>query len=100
VSNESRPAREPVLKRMFFGSPERAERDDKVLQYIIHRVKEDADLHNVLREDYVRRNLSESEIDRLINDFELVHAAREHLWQMFRSGELGGWRRDPDDDRR
>jgi hypothetical protein len=88
VPNEDEPTREPFLKKWFFGSSARAEREEKVLQYIIHRTKEETPLHDVIRENYVRRNCSQEEIHDLVNDPEFVHACRKHLWQVFRSGEL------------
>jgi hypothetical protein len=88
VPNEDEPTREPFLKKWFFGSSARAEREEKVLQYIIHRMNDETPLHDVIREDYVRRNCSQDKIHELVNDPELVHACREHLWQTFRSGEL------------
>jgi hypothetical protein len=78
-----------LLGQVFFGgNPSRAEREEKVLRYIIHRIDEDADFHEVLREPYVRRNCSESEIGEIQSNPELIHAARQHLEQTFRSGEL------------
>jgi SepF-like predicted cell division protein (DUF552 family) len=75
--------------QLFFdGNPSQAEREEKVLRYIIHRINEDADLHEVLREPYVQRNCSQAEIDEIESSPELVHAAREHLEQTFRSGKL------------
>ena len=83
------PTREPFLKNMLFGSPNRAEREEKVLRYVIHRTNEETSLHDVIgEEDYVRRNCSQDEIHGIVNDPELVHACREHLWRTFRSGEL------------
>ena len=82
------PTREPFLKKWFFGSSARAEREEKVLQYIIHRMNEETSLHDVIREDYVRRNCSQHKIHEIVSDPELVHACREHLWRMFRSDEL------------
>ena len=83
-----------VFGQFFFGSnPSRAEREEKVLRYIIHRINEDANLHEVLREPYVQRNCSQAEIDEIESNPELVHAAREHLEQAFRSGELDPKRR-------
>src|SRR5215217_2417504 len=75
VQNQDEPAREPVLN------------------YIIHRMNEKAPLHEVISEDYVRRNCSRDKIHELVNDPEFVHACREHLWQTFRSGELDPGRR-------
>jgi hypothetical protein len=77
-----------VFGQFFFGNPSRAEREEKVLRYIIHRINEDTDLREVLREPYVQRNCSQVEIDEIQSNPELVHAAREHLEQAFRSGEL------------
>jgi hypothetical protein len=88
VPNEDEPTREPFLKKWFFGSSARAEREEKVLQYIIHRMNEETPLHDVIREDYVRRNCSQDKIHELVNDPEFVHACRERLWRTFRSGEL------------
>ncbi len=88
MPSEDDVAREPLLKKMFFGEASHTEREEKVLRYVIHRMNQDVRLHEVIREDYVRRNCSESEIDRIVNDPELVHACREYLWGTFRSGEL------------
>ena len=79
-------------KRMFWemlfsGSPHKG-REEKVLLYVIHRIKEGASLQEAMHEDYVRRNLTESEIGEVICNPELVHAARERLEQAFGSEEL------------
>ena len=75
--------------QFFFGTnPSRAEREEKVLRYIIHRIDEDAELHDILEEPYVQRNCSQIEIDEIRSNPELVHACREHLEQTFRSEEL------------
>ena len=80
--------------QFFFGTnPSRAEREEKVLRYIIHRINEDADLQDVLREPYVQRNCSQAEIDEIESNPELVHACREHMEQVFGSGELDPRRR-------
>ena len=77
----------------FDGNPSRAGREEKVLRYIIHRIDENADLHEVVREPYVRRNCSQGEIDEILSSPELVHACREHMEQLFSSGELDPKRR-------
>jgi hypothetical protein len=74
--------------QLFLSSPAQVEREEKVLQYIIHRIDEDADLQEMLQEPYVRRNCSQAEIEEIMSSADLVHAAREHLEQTFRSGEL------------
>ena len=82
-----------LFGQFFFGNPTRAERQEKVLRYIIHRINEDADLREVLREPYVQRNCSQVEIDEIESNPELVHAVREHLEQAFRLGDLDHKRR-------
>ncbi len=84
-----------VFGQFFFGDPSRAEREEKVLEYVVHRINEDADLHEVLREPYVQRNCSRVEIDEIINNPELVQAAREHMEQAFGSGVLAPWQGRP-----
>jgi hypothetical protein len=74
--------------QLFLSSPAQVEHEEKVLQYIIHRIDQDADLHQVLQEPYVRRNCSQAEIDEILSSADLVHACREHLERTFRSGEL------------
>ena len=89
------PEQRPFLERLMFGRRHgpRAQREEKVLQYIIHRVNEDADLHDVLQEPYVLRICSQDEIDEIVMDPELVHHCREHLEHIFASGELDPKRR-------
>jgi hypothetical protein len=84
------PEQQPFWERLMFGRQHgpRAQREEKVLQYIIHRVDEDAGLHDVLQEPYVRRNCSQGEIDEIVMNPELVHHCREHLEHVFASGEL------------
>ena len=89
------PDQRPLLERLVFGRQHgpRAEREEKVLQYILHRMDADADLRDVLQEPYVRRNCSQVEIDEIIMNPELVHHCREHLEHVFASGELAPKRR-------
>jgi len=85
-----------VFGEFFFGgNPSRAERDEKVLRYVIHRIVQDAVLHDILQEPYVQRNCSQVEIDEIQSNPELVHAAREHMEQAFRLGELAPGYRPP-----
>ena len=78
-----------VLRQFLFGSDlSRAWREERVFRYIIHRIDEDAELHEVLEEPYVQRNCSQIEIDEIRSNPELVHACREHLEQIFRSEEM------------
>ncbi len=75
------------VERLFGGSYH-DEREEKVLQYIIHRVRDGAELEEVVEEEYVRRNLSQVEMDAVTSDPELVHEARERLELAFESDEL------------
>jgi hypothetical protein len=78
-----------LLGQFFFGGhPSRADREEKVLRYIIHRMDEDGAFHDVLEEPYVRRNCSQEEIEEIRSYPELVRACREHLEETFSSGEL------------
>jgi hypothetical protein len=92
MSMEDERFRASPLRKIFLGSHVRAEREEKVLQYVIHLTNEGAHLHDVIREDYVRRNCSQAELEKIVSDPELVHACREHLWWTFASGELDPFR--------
>jgi hypothetical protein len=74
--------------QLFLSSPAHVEHEEKVLHYIIHRIEQDADLHEVLQEPYVSRNCSQAEIEEIVSSADLVHACRGHLERTFRSGEL------------
>jgi hypothetical protein len=52
-------------ERLVFGREHgpRAEREEKVLRYVVHRRDEEAHLHDVLREAYVRRHCTQEEVD-------------------------------------
>ena len=70
------------------GEGPEAQRKEKVLRYIVHRLKSEASLREVLQEEYVRRNCTQPEIEEILINPELVHAAREHMEEDFESGEL------------
>ena len=70
------------------GEGPKAERKEKVLHYVIHRLKGEASLREVLEEEYVCRNCTQPEIEEILLDPELVHAARGHMEETFHSGEL------------
>jgi hypothetical protein len=84
------PAQQPFWEQLMFGREHgpRAEREEKVLRYIVHRLDEEAHLRDVLQETYVRRNCTQEMVDEIIRNPELVHACREHLERVFASGEL------------
>lgn len=72
----------------LFESRRSSAREQKVLDYIAHRVNEGANLHDVLEEEYVRRNASRNEIEEISSNPQIVEAARQSMKQEFESGEL------------
>jgi hypothetical protein len=89
-------ARRPSWEWLVPGS-NRAARQEKPLEYVIHCVCEGACLEEVVLEEvvddpYVRRNFSQHEIEQVMADPQLVHAVRERLEAEFESGELDSGR--------
>ena len=80
--------RQGFWDRIFFGSRGDSERERKVREYIIHRVGEGAHLREVLQEEYVRRNASPQEVERILENPELIEAAHQQLRDDFSSGKL------------
>jgi hypothetical protein len=72
----------------LFSTHQPTEREQKVAEYIIHRLGEGAHLGDVVEEEYVRRNASPLEIEEICSDPRLIEAAREYLNRDFESGEL------------
>ncbi|MDQ3795109.1 MAG: hypothetical protein M3316_05455 [Actinomycetota bacterium] len=68
-------------------------REEKVVEYIIHRLGEGASLQEIVSEEYVRRNASPAEVDEISSKPELVQAAREHMERDFSSGDIDPTRR-------
>ena len=85
-------------KRSFwdklFGTNNRSGRQDKVLEYVIHRIEDGANLREVLQEEYVRRNATTEEVQRMLENPRLIEAAGEQLREDFSSGKLDPRRRD------
>ncbi len=79
--NESR------VRKLVFGD-DRSESEEKVLSYVTHRLREGAYLRDVLQEEYVVRNSTQAERDRIRQDPELGQKTREGLQQYFESDEL------------
>lgn len=77
----------------LLGSQGPSARERRVLEYIVHRVNEGANLHDVLEEEYIKRNASRSQIDEIASNPQVVEAARESMQEEFRSGELDPNRR-------
>jgi hypothetical protein len=79
-------------KRSFwdrlFNTHQPSQREERVAEYIIHRLGDGAHLGDVVQEEYVRRNAAPREIEEICSDPRLIEAAHEYLKQDFESGEL------------
>jgi hypothetical protein len=71
------------------GNSSLSPRQQKVSDYIIARMEKDVPFRQVLEEDYVRRNASQAEIERIVSSPEFLETARERLGETFRSEEFG-----------
>ena len=80
--------RRSFWNRLFGGSRNSSAREERVLQYIIHRIGEGAKLQDVVQEDYVRRNATSEEVKEICSNPRLVASARERLGRDFSSGDL------------
>ncbi len=63
-------------------------REERVIEYIVHRLREGASLQEILGEEYVRRNASPAEVDEICSNPRLVEASRERMEQDFGSEDL------------
>lgn len=77
----------------LFGGTGTSIREQRVLEYIVHRMNEGVSLHDVVEEEYVRRNATKSQIDEILSNPKIVETAREKMAEDFRSGELDPNRR-------
>lgn len=82
----------PEEKKSFwariFGSPGGSAREQRVLEYVVHRINEGAALEDIAEEEYVRRNASREQIDDILSNPKIVEAAREKMEEAFESGDL------------
>jgi hypothetical protein len=63
----------------IFSIHTRSDREEKVLEYVIHRLGDGAGLEEVVREEYVRRNASPEEVEDILDNPRLVAAIREKM---------------------
>ena len=70
------------------GSSSLSPRQQKVSDYIIVRMENDVPFRQVLEEDYVRRNASQAEMERIVSSPEFIEAARARLGETFGSEEF------------
>lgn len=68
-------------------------REERVVEYILHRLGEGAGLREIVQEEYVRRNASPVEVGEICSKPELVQAARERMERDFSSEDLDPHRR-------
>ncbi len=76
------------LRNLLFGDDERSDVLDKVLAYVAHRLKDGAHLGDVLEEEYVVRNTTQTQRDEILTDPRLAQESREGLGQDLESDEL------------
>ncbi len=79
-------------KRSFwdrlFGTNNPSGRQEKLLEYVVHRVKDGANLQEVLQEEYIRRNATSEDVRRILENPKLIEAAGGQMREDFSSGEL------------
>lgn len=89
---KDRSTRKGFFERLFEGNT-RTAREDRVREYITHRIHHGACLSDVLQEEYVQRVCSREELDEIVRDPRLVHEEREELKRFFKDGRLDPRRR-------
>jgi hypothetical protein len=77
----------------LFSEQHQSAREERVIEYIIHRLGEGAGLQKIVQEEYVRRNASPAEVDEICSNPRLVEAARERMEEDFSSEDLDPTRR-------
>lgn len=63
-------------------------REEKVLEYVVHRLGDGADLRDVMQEEYVRRLVSPDEVEEILGNPRLIEAARTKMEEDLSSGKL------------
>ena len=72
----------------LFSIDYHSEREERVIEYVVHRIGDGAHLRDVLGEEYVRRNASPAEIDQILDNPRLIQTAHEKMREEFSSGRL------------
>jgi len=70
-----------------------SEREERVIEYVVHRIGDGAHLRDVLGEEYVRRNASPVEVEQILENPKLIETAHERMREDFSSGRLDPKRR-------
>ena len=76
----------------IFGSKESAQ-EKRALEYIVHRIDEGGKLEEIVEEEYVRRTVSQDQVNDILSNPRIVEAAREKVQDAFESGEMDPNRR-------
>jgi hypothetical protein len=63
-------------------------REEKVLEYVAHRLGDGAHLRDVMQEEYVRRLVSPDEVEEILGNPRLIEAARKKMKEDLSSGRL------------
>ena len=74
--------KKPSFWDMVLG-PYPSNREDLVLEYVIHRLGDGAHLEDIAREQYVRRHASSDEVLDILDNPELVEEARKKMEEDF-----------------
>ena len=72
----------------LFDDRYRSGRQQKVLDYVVHRLGDGARLRDVTGEEYVRRLASPAEVEEILQNPKLIETARLRMQEAF--GEAGG----------
>lgn len=80
-------ANESGIRRLLFSEGQ-SDPEDKVLEYVAHRLKNGAHLRDVLEEEYVVRQTTQVQRNELLMNPKLVREDREGLEQDFESDEV------------
>lgn len=76
----------------IFGSKQSAQ-ERRALEYIVHRIDEGGKLEEIVEEEYVRRTVSQDQVNDILSNPRIVEAAREKMQDDFESGEMDPNRR-------
>ena len=63
----------------LFGRRRRTAREERVLQYVGHRLQNGARLQEVVRDEYVRRMATEEEVRRMLADPKVAESTRGRM---------------------
>ena len=77
-----------VWNKLFGSHYKDKEQQQRVREYIVHRIGKGVHLRDVLQEEYVQRNTSPAQIDDILQDPALLEATQTQLREYFSSESL------------